>query len=103
MWSQKLQKITSFFLIFALLFSITLRVPFEYFFYISGYADEKEFYNIVSVIVDEESYDEIKSELIRYSRDVQGVLENTRVVILPTPSDAIVLDIASLNESLFFE
>jgi uncharacterized repeat protein (TIGR01451 family) len=53
--------------------------------------------------VDEESYDGIRSKLVRYSRDIQKTLENTRVVILPTPSDASVLDIASLNESLFFE
>lgn len=71
--------------------------------YFNTYADEKDFYNIISLIVDEDSYDEISAELIRYSRDVQWVLENTRVVILPTPSDASVVDIASLNESLYFE
>jgi len=67
------------------------------------YAGEKEFYNLVSIIVDEENYDELKSTLVRYSRDIQANLENTRVVILPTPVSASVLDIASLNESLYFE
>ena len=103
MFSQKLQKLTSLCLIFFLLFSITLRVPVELFLGYSAYAAEKEFYNLVSIVVDEESYDELRTKLVRYSRDIQSNLENTRVVILPTPSDASVLDIASLNESLYFE
>lgn len=103
MWKQKIQQIISFCLIFFLLFSFTLQIPTELFFASKAYAWDKEFYNLVSIVVDEESYDEVKSKLVRYSRDIQWVLENTRVVILPTPSDASVLDIASLNESLFFE
>lgn len=103
MWGQKIQKITSLFLICFLLFSFTLRIPSELFFASRAYAGEKEFFNLVSILVDEESYDEVKSKLVRYSRDIQGRLENTRVVILPTPSNASVLDIASINESLFYE
>jgi len=67
------------------------------------FAGEKDFYNLVSIIVDEETYPEIKSKLVRYSQDIQNTLEDTRVVILPTPSTASVVDIASLNESLYFE
>jgi len=103
MWVKTLQKITSFFLIFFLLFSFTIRIPLEIFFWYNAYAWDKDFYNLVSIIVDEDTYDEVRTKLVRYSRDIQGVLENTRVVILPTPSDASALDIASLNESLFFE
>jgi len=68
-----------------------------------AFALEKEFVNLVSIVVDEDTYDNTRSKLVRYSRDIQGVLENTRVVILPTPSDASVLDIASLWESLYLE
>jgi uncharacterized repeat protein (TIGR01451 family) len=103
MWKQKIQQSISFLLIFFLLFSFTFRIPTELFFAWKAYAGDKEFYNLVSIIVDEESYDGVKSKLVRYSRDIQATLENTRVVILPTPSDASVLDIASINESLFFE
>jgi len=82
---------------------MTLRIPFETFLGSTAYATNDEIYDLISIIVDEESYDAVRSKLVRYSRDVQGRLENTRVVIIPTPSDASVLDIASLNESLYFE
>jgi len=75
----------------------------ELFFASRAFAWEKEFVNLVSVVVDEDTYDEVKTKLVRYSRDIQGVLENTRVVILPTPSDASVIDIASLWESLYLD
>jgi len=75
----------------------------ELFFGSRAYALEKEFVNLVSIVVDEDTYDETRSKLVRYSRDIQWVLENTRVVILPTPSDAEVIDIASLWESLYLE
>ncbi len=75
----------------------------ELFFGSRAYALEKEFVNLVSIVVDEDTYDEVRTKLVRYSRDIQGVLENTRVVILPTPADASVIDIASLGESLYLE
>jgi len=103
MWIQSLKKIISGILLLSLFFSITVRIPLEYIFFVRWYADTKEFHNIVSLIVEENIYDDISSKLLRYSRDVQAVLENTRVVILPTPSNASPLDIASLNESLYFE
>jgi hypothetical protein len=41
--------------------------------------------------------------LNRYAEDIQGVLENTRVAIFPTPDNTTPFQIASLNESLYFE
>jgi len=96
------QKIISAILIFSLLFSITIHIPLLTFLPQAS-ADEEKFYNIVSILVDEDTYNEARSQLIRYSRDIQGVLENTRAVILPVPKDADPLDIASLNEKLYFE
>ncbi|NDK10028.1 VCBS repeat-containing protein [Candidatus Gracilibacteria bacterium] len=98
-----LQKILSGLLIFFLLFSVTLQIPFQQYFSYKAFAAQDEYYNLVSIIVDEDTYSAVRSKLVRYSRDIQGVLENTKVVILPTPSDASVLDIASLNESLYNE
>ena len=103
MWTEKLKKIISGSLIFFLLFSITAHIPLLQYFSGTSYADEKDFYNLVSIIVDEDTYDAVKGKLTRYSRDIQAKLENTQVVILPTPSTASVLDIASLNESLYLE
>ncbi|MDP2089997.1 MAG: FG-GAP-like repeat-containing protein [Candidatus Gracilibacteria bacterium] len=94
---SKFQKFISSFLIFSLLFSISFRVPFNF----DTFAGSSDFYNLVSVIVDEDTYDELKSEINRYSKDIQGVLENTKVVILPTPVNTPAFNIASLNESLY--
>jgi len=99
------QKSLSFFLIFSLLFSVTFRLPFDIFFPSSVFARESEFNNLVSILVEEEIYNtgNISSRIERYARDIQSVLENTRTVIIPVPSDATVFDIASLNERLYQE
>ena len=83
-----------------MLFSITFNVPY---FDFKTFAWNDEFYNLVSIIVDEDTYNEEKSDIERYSKDIQGVLENTKVVILPTPVNTPAFNIASLNESLFYE
>lgn len=97
---SKIQKFISSFVLFSLLFGITFRVPF---FNYSTYAGSSDFFNLVSIIVDEDSYWKIDSELKRYAQDIQGVLENTKVVILPTPKNTDAFNIASLNESLYYE
>lgn len=99
------QKSLSFFLIFSLLFSVTFRLPFDIFFPSSVFARESDFNNLVSILVEEEIYNtgNISSRIERYARDIQSVLENTRTVIIPVPSDASVFDIASLNERLYQE
>nr|MDD3720153.1 VCBS repeat-containing protein [Candidatus Gracilibacteria bacterium] len=97
------QKIISFILISFLLFNIGLRVPFIEFFNYKVNAENKEFYNLVSIIVDDNIYGDVKSKLSRYARDIEGVLDNTKVVIIPTPHNASSFQIASLNESLYFE
>lgn len=96
----KFQKFLSSFLIFSLLSGITFKIPF-FDFLVS--ASWNEYYDLVSIIVDEETYSDIDSELKRYSKDISNSLENTKVIILPVPKDATSYDIASMNESLFFE
>lgn len=96
----KFQKFISSFLIFSLLFSITFRVPFFDFF---ASASWNQYYDLVSIIVDEKTYSKISSELNKYSKDITNVLENTKVVILPFPDDASTYDIASMNEALFYD
>jgi len=97
---SKLQKFISSLILFSLFLSITVRAP------IWGlwvHAGSSDFYNLVSIIVDEWTYGDISSELNRYADDIQGVLENTRVAIFPTPDSSTPFQIASLNESLYFE
>ncbi|MCP4523052.1 MAG: hypothetical protein GY828_02425, partial [Candidatus Gracilibacteria bacterium] len=67
------------------------------------YAENKGIKNLVSIIVEEELYDAMKGSLNIYAKNISQTLENTQVLILPTPSDASPLEIASLNESLYFE
>lgn len=99
---SKLQKFTSFFLIFFLLASFSFRLPFIWLLSYT-FAVQTPFHNIVSIIVDEEIYSSVKNELERYSMDIQWVLENTKVIILPTPKKTSAFNIASLNESLYYD
>ena len=67
------------------------------------FAEKTEFYNLVSIIVEEEIYKDIDDKLERYAKDIQVVLENTRVGILPTPMERKAFNIASLNETLYYD
>lgn len=97
---NKFQKFTSSFLIFFLLFSITFRFPIGN---IDVLADNRDYYDLVSIIVDSETYYEIDSELKRYSKDISSNLENTKVVILPVDKETSVYQIASMNEALYYQ
>lgn len=97
---SKFQKFLSSFLIFSLLSGITFKIPF---FDFLATASGSEYYDLVSIIVDEDTYSDISSELKRYSKDISNVLENTKVVILPVPKTATSYDIASMNEALYYE
>ncbi len=97
------QKIISGLLIFFLLFSITFKWTEFSFFPSKAEASSKENFNLVSVIVSEDIYSSVKSKLDRYAHDIEWVLKNTKVVIIPTPSNSSSFQIASLNESLYFD
>jgi len=58
---------------------------------------------LVSILVDEKTYSKISSEIKIYSKNISNALENTKVVVLPFPEDASTYDIASINESLYYE
>lgn len=96
----KMQKFISYMLLFVFFLNFSVNIP-----SITSlvFAKESSFYNIVSIIVDEKTYSELKSELERYSRDISWTMENTRVVILPVPEDVSVFSVASMNESLYFD
>jgi len=96
---SKIQKSISSLVLFSMLFGLTFRVPF---FDYKTYAWSSDYYDLVSIIIDENTYDEVKSEVKRYAEDIQGVLENTKVVIIPTPINIPSFNIASLNEWLYY-
>jgi len=105
---SKLQRYTSSFLIFSILVSFTIRVPFFSFLENVFAADDNK-YNIVSLIVDEDLYDtsifssDIKTEIDRYAEDIQKTLPMTKVMIFPTKSSENPHNIASLLEKLYLE
>ena len=96
------QKTISGALIFSLLFSISFRIPLR-FFGLETSAAEGPMYNLVSLLVEQDIYNEVKSKVQRYATDIQKQLENTKVVIVPTPTNAHPFTIASLNESLYYD
>lgn len=98
----KIQKFTSFFLIFSLLFSFTINVSFFSFLW-TIFASDAKHYNLVSIFVQEEIYPWVRNSLNTYARNIQGVLENTKTMIIPIPGDTHPFNIASLNEKLYFE
>jgi len=99
----KIQKILSGLVLFSLLFSISFRIPFFSFLKGDVFAQKSTFYNLVSVLVQEDIYNSVQSNVRRYASDIQGVLENTRVVILPIPKWASAFKIASMNEALYYD
>lgn len=97
---NKTQKFTSFLLIFLLLFGITFQFS-SLQFWVS--ASSNNIYDLVSIIIDEETYKEVESEIKRYSKDISNVLENTKVVVLLIPENTSPFKIASMNEALYFD
>ncbi len=98
----KLQKYISFLLILSILFSFTINVSF-FSFVGKIFASDNTNYNLVSIFVDENIYSSIKWEVSRYAEDIQGVLWNTKTIIIPTSSEEHPFNIASVNEKLYFE
>lgn len=98
----KFQKIISSIVLFWFFFTFIFRFP-SINIFSNVFADNKKFFNIVSIIVDENIYNDIQGEVKRYATDIQNNLENTKVIILPTPKNVSAFDIASLNENLYFE
>lgn len=103
-WKYKFyQKIISWTLIFLILFNLTFSIPYKVFFKKDVYAENRPFYNLVSIIVDEDIYSWVNDSLKRYARDIESNLKETKVVIVPTPKESSVFDISSLIETLYYE
>jgi len=100
---SKIQKIISSFLLFIFFFGQIFWLSFFSLFSNSVFADNTDFHDLVSIIVTEDIYDELDSEIDRYAEDIQNYLDNTKVVILPIKNDTTSFSIASMNESLFYE
>ena len=101
---NKIQKIISVFLLFIFFFGQITWLSFLWLLKTKEVlAKDSTYHDLVSIIVDEETYDELDSEIERYAEDIQHYLNNTKVVILPIKEDTSAFSIASMNERLFFE
>ena len=98
----KIQKYTSFLLIFSILFSFTINISFFSFLW-KLFASDGTNYNLVSILVREDIYSSIENQIKRYATDIQWVLENTKTIIIPVPINTHPFNMASLNEKLYFE
>lgn len=94
------QKIIAWFLIGLLSFEVIFRVPFS----ISDVAalESEDHEDIVSLLVEEDLFRKMSSDIDAYARRVQARLPHTRAVILTFPRDAHPYVIASANERLYF-
>ena len=97
---SKLQKSISYLLLFLFFVNISVNIPPIFSLVL---AQNREFHNLVSSIVPEKTYSEIKTDLVRYSNDISANFENIQVVILPVPENATPFEIASINEALYFD
>jgi hypothetical protein len=100
----KTQKTITYIVLFCFFFTFIFKVPPLSLFY-TAEAENKPFFDIVSLIVNSDVYSDsgAKERIENYAKDIQSRLENTKVIILPTPKTATAFDIASLNEKLYFE
>jgi hypothetical protein len=86
-------------LIFILFLSQTVQVSF----FDRADANADDYRDIVSVIVDEDTYNQLRPKIRRYAEDIQWYLKATRVNILVTPADIRPEVIAAHNEKLYYE
>lgn len=86
-------------LIFALLLSQTVRVDF----FGEAQASQDKYRDIVSIVVDRDTYREIRPQITRYAEDIQTYLGSTRTSILVVDAGTSPAQIAAENESLYYE
>lgn len=89
----------SIFLIFCLLVSQTIQVSF----FDRTEAAADDYRDLVSIVVDRETYGKLSGKIKRYSEDVQGYLGNTRVSLFVVPKDTPPEAIAAQNEKLYYD
>lgn len=93
------QKYLSTFLIFCLLVSQTIRVDF----FDVARANPEDYRDIVSIFVDEDTYDDLDNKIKQYAQDIEWYLWGTKVSIFVVEKDTPPAVIAAKNEKLYYE
>jgi hypothetical protein len=86
-------------LIFTLLLSQTIRVDF----FGEAQASQDAYRDIISIVVDRDTYREIRPQITRYAEDIQTYLGSTRTSILVVDAGTSPAQIAAQNEQLYYE
>ncbi len=94
-WSKYL----SWFLVFLLLVSQTIRVDF----FDTAEARPEDYRDIVSIVVDKETYGSVRAEILRYVKDIEWYLGGVRASVLVIDPDTPPAVIAAKNERLYYE
>lgn len=92
------QKYTSAILIFLLFLTQTIQVSF----FDRTDAATEDYHDLVSIIVDADTYGSLKSEIKQYSTDIQSYLGSTRVSLFVVPKNTPPEAIAAQNEKLYY-
>ena len=89
----------SIFLIFCILISQTIQVSF----FDSIEAAVDDYRDLVSIMVDRETYSKQSGKIKRYSEDIQSYLGNTRVSLFIVDADTPPVALAAQNEKLYYD
>ena len=66
-------------------------------------AGQDKYRDIVSIVVDRDTYHEISPQITRYAEDIQSYLGSTRTSILVVDAGTSPAQIAAQNEKLYYE
>ena len=86
-------------LVFVLFLSQTIHISF----FDRTEAATTDYRDVVSLIVDEDTYNALRPKIRQYANDIQGYLKSTRVSIFVSPSNARPEILAAHNEKLYYE
>lgn len=87
------------FLVSVILISQTIHVDF----FDSALAGPENYRDIVSIIVDKETYSAERNKILQYAGDISGYLGGVRTSILVVAKNTPVATIAEKNEKLYYE
>lgn len=62
-----------------------------------------DYHDIVSLVVDQDTYSALSGPIKRYAEDIQGYLGSTRVSLYIVPKNTAPEVIAAQNEKLYYE
>ena len=94
--------VSIFFPLHAVSFLSKIYIRNPYFSFIPYTDNTEDYHDLVSIIVDADTYGSLKSEIKQYSTDIQSYLGSTRVSLFVVPKNTPPEAIAAENEKLYY-